>query len=145
MGLFKSNSASLEDWGKLLLRVTLGGLMLFHGVSKLTGGLGGIRGMLAGKGLPEALAYGVYVGEVLAPLLLIAGLFTRVSAVVFAFNMLVAVLLAHAGDFASLDEHGGWALELQALYFFPAIAVALLGPGRYSVDGRRQKTGWFGR
>lgn len=133
-----------EDLGKLLLRLTLGGLMLFHGVAKITGGIAGISGMLAAKGLPEAMAYGVYVGEIVAPLFIVIGLFTRISAVVFAFNMVVATLLAHSGDLLSIGEHGGWAVELQALYLFPAIAVALIGPGKYSLDWRRAKRGLWG-
>ncbi len=123
-----------DDLGKLLLRLTLGGLMLFHGVAKLQGGLDGIQQMLAGQGLRAAMAYGAYVGELLAPLLIIVGLFTRLSALVLAFNMVVATLLVHRGDLASLTEHGGWAVELQALYLFPAIALALMGPGRLSID-----------
>lgn len=126
-----------DDLGKLLLRLTLGGLMLLHGVAKLQGGVGGIQQMLAGQGLPEAMAYGVYVGELLAPLLIVVGLFTRFSALVLAFNMVVATLLVHRGDLASLSEHGGWAVELQALYLFPALALALMGPGRPSIDERR--------
>lgn len=133
-----------EDLGKLILRLTLGGLMLFHGISKIVGGVGGITGMLEGQGLPGVLAYGVYVGEVVAPVLIIIGLFTRISAGVLAFNMLVAVLLAHLGDILTINSHGGWGVELQAFYFFPAIALVLLGPGMYSIDYRRAKRGILG-
>ena len=48
--------------GLLLLRLSTGGLMLFHGVAKLQGGLGFLQGMLAAKGLPAFLAYGALVG-----------------------------------------------------------------------------------
>ncbi len=133
-----------NDLGKLILRLTLGGLMLFHGVAKITGGIAGISGMLAANGLPQAMAYGVYVGEIVAPLLIVVGLFTRLSAGVFAFNMLVATLLAHRGDLLGVTEHGGWAVELQALYLFPAIALVLLGPGRFSIDAKRGKSGASG-
>lgn len=128
-----------EDLGRLVLRLTVGGLMLPHGIAKATGGLGGISSMLAAKGLPEALAYGVYVGELVAPVLIIAGWYTRPAAVVLAFNMVVAVLLAHQGDLMQLNEHGGWALELQAFYLFGALAVALLGAGKYAVSGGNGK------
>ncbi|TWT48473.1 DoxX family protein [Botrimarina hoheduenensis] len=122
------------DAGKLLLRLTVGGLMLFHGADKLHHGAGGIEGLLASQGLPAAMAYGVYVGEVIAPALLVVGFLTRSAGAIMAFNMLVAVLLAHRGDLLSVTEHGGWALELQALYLFGAAAIALLGPGRWSID-----------
>ncbi len=123
-----------EAFGKLILRLTVGGLMLFHGIAKIQGGLAGIEGMLTAKGLPTFISYGVYVGEILVPLLLLAGLFTRLSALVLMGNMAIAVYLAHSGDFLSLTGHGGWALELQAFYFFGALAILLLGPGCFSFD-----------
>jgi putative oxidoreductase len=125
-----------EDAGKLVLRVALGVLILLHGIAKLVGGPGGIMGMLAKAGLPPALGYGVYVGEVIAPLLLIAGLYTRAAALIVVINMLFAVGLAHMGQLAQLNSQGGWQLELQGMYFFGALAVALLGAGRYSLGGR---------
>lgn len=132
-----------DDLGKLILRVTVGGLMLFHGVAKLQSGIGGISGMLAAKGLPTFLAYGVYVGEIVAPLLLIVGLFTRPAAAVFVFNMIVAVALAHPGDLFKVGEHGGWALELQGFYILTALVVALIGPGAWSIDAKRQQKPWW--
>lgn len=125
--------------GLLILRATTGVLMLFHGVAKLMHGVSGISGLLQSKGLPGFLAYGVYVGEVVAPLLLIVGLYTRPAAWVVALNMVVAVLLVHPGDLLRLGENGEWALELHAFYFFCAVAIALLGPGRLSWSKGRGK------
>lgn len=122
-----------DDFGKLILRLCVGGLMLFHGVHKLIHGFGFIISKLKAAGLPELLVAGVPIGEVVAPLLIILGLYTRPAALVQAFLMGMAVWLVHMGQIASLDSHGGYALELQAFYFFGAIAVALLGAGRYSV------------
>ena len=126
---------STDDQGKLLLRAALAILLLFHGFSKLAGGIGPITGMVEQAGLPGVVAYGVYVGEVIAPLLILAGLFTRAAALVVAVNMIVAVLLAHTSQFFTLNGTGGWALELQGMYFAGALAVALLGAGRYSIGG----------
>ncbi len=53
---------SHDDAGKLLLRLAVGGLMLFHGIHKLIDGVDGISGMLAAQGLPGFIAYGVLVG-----------------------------------------------------------------------------------
>jgi putative oxidoreductase len=125
----------MDDGGKLVLRVLLAVLILFHGVSKLIGGVGFISGMLAKAGLPAALGYLVYVGEVIAPLLLLFGVFTRAAALVVVVNMIVALLLVHTRQFFTLNDTGGWALELQAMYLGAAVAVALLGAGRYSVGG----------
>lgn len=125
-----------DDTGKLLLRLTLGLLILLHGVSKITGGVSGIVGMVAKSGLPGELGYLVYVGEVIAPLLLVIGLWTRIAALLVVADMLVAVALVHTKDLLVLSSSGGWALELQGMFFFTALAIALLGPGRYAVSSR---------
>lgn len=122
----------LDDLGKLLLRVTLGALMLLHGIAKMQNGIDGIIDAVANTGLPPILAYGVFIGEVLAPLLLIAGVWTRTASLVIVVNMIVAIALMHGADVAKLSRSGGWAIELQALYLALALAVALLGPGRYA-------------
>jgi putative oxidoreductase len=77
------------------------------------------------------------IGEVLAPLLLIVGAWTRLAALAVVVNMVVAVLLAHTGQLFTIAKSGGYGLELQAMYLFAAISVALLGAGRYSVSGAR--------
>ncbi len=125
----------IDDAGKLVLRLSLGLPMLLHGFSKFNPeSLAIVKGMLSQNGLPEALAYGVFIGEIVAPLLMIVGYFTRPAAAVFALNMAVAVGLAHAGEIFSLNAYGGWAIELQGLYCFGAIALVLLGAGRYSIS-----------
>ena len=127
-----------EDLGKLLLRVTVGGLMLFHGISKVMHGVGPIEGMLEAKGLPAAMAYGAYVGEIVAPLLLIVGFQTRIAALVLAFNMVTAIALAHPADLGKLNAFGGWAVELQMFYLLGGLCIALIGAGRMALDARRQ-------
>ena len=124
-----------DDAGKLVLRVVLAILILFHGVSKVIGGVGFITGMVAKAGLPAAFGYLVYIGEVVAPILILIGLFTRVAALIVVVNMIVALLLVHTKQFFSLSETGGWALELQGMYLGSAVALALLGAGRYSIGG----------
>jgi putative oxidoreductase len=127
--------SSTDDTGKLVLRAALAIMLLFHGYAKVTGGIGFIAGMLDKLGAPAAVGYLVYVGEVIAPLMILAGIFTRPAALVVAINMIVAVVLVHTGEFFTIGKTGGWALELQGMYFFAAVAVALLGAGRYSLGG----------
>lgn len=110
--------------GALLLRWTLALLMLFHGWAKVTGGVGGIEGMLVAKGLPGWLAYGAYVGELLAPLMLLAGFWVVPAALVIAVNMGFALYLAHMGHFLQITNTGGWRLELQAFFLVSALVVA---------------------
>lgn len=128
-----------EDLGKLLLRTTLAILILFHGVAKILGGIAPITGMIAKLGLPPALGYLVFAGEVLAPALLLVGIATRPAALVIAINMTVAVLLVHTSQFFTLTKMGGWTLELQGMYFIAAVSVALLGAGRFSAGGAEGK------
>lgn len=127
--------AAGDDLGKLVLRLALGTLILLHGIAKVSGGVSGIAGMVGKAGMPEFFAYGVYIGEIVAPVLMIAGLWTRPAALVIVINMIVAVWLAHMSDLFTLTKSGGWALELQGMFLFGALAVALLGAGRYSVGG----------
>ncbi|TNJ36803.1 DoxX family protein [Chlorobaculum thiosulfatiphilum] len=122
-----------NDLGKLLIRLCVGGLMLFHGVHKLIHGYGFIAGKLNAAHLPAWLVAGVPMGEVVAPLLIVLGLYTRPAALVEAVLMGMAVWLVHMGQLASLTDQGGYALELQAFYFFGSIAIFFLGAGRYSV------------
>jgi len=121
--------------GKLVLRLTLGCLLLLHGVAKIHRGVDGIVERVANTGVPSWLGYLVYVGEVLAPVLLVAGLWTRAAALLVVINMAVAVLLAHTAQLGDVTRSGGWALELQGFYFFTAVAIMLLGAGKFSVGG----------
>jgi len=92
--------------------------------------------MVQGAGLPTIVAYGVYIGELLAPVLVILGLYARIGALIIAFNMVVAVLLAHTGQLFEISKSGGWALELQGMFLFTAVAIALLGPGKFGINRR---------
>lgn len=123
-----------DDIGKLVLRLTLGILMLLHGIAKLRYGVGGIEGMVTNHGLPGFLAYGVFVGEVIAPLLVIFGFYARIGGVIMAVNMVAAIALAHGSQLLDLDKSGGWALELQGFFLFTSIVVALIGPGKFGIN-----------
>ncbi len=123
-----------DDIGKLVLRLTLGILMLLHGIAKLRYGVGGIENMVVSQGLPAFFAYGVFVGEVIAPLLVIAGFYARIGGLVMAFNMVVAIALAHSSQLFSLSKTGGWELELQGFFLLTGLVVALIGPGKFAIN-----------
>src|SRR5262245_37988077 len=99
----------LDDLGKLILRFAIAGILLIHGATKVQNGIGFVEQMVNQAGLPAIVAYGVYVGEVLAPLLVIAGMLTRPAALVMAFDVGMAVLLARRGDFGEVSPGGAWA------------------------------------
>ena len=126
-----------DDLGKLILRWTVGGVLLFHGVHKLQHGVAWMEPLLAGVGLPAFVSYGAYVGEVLAPLLLVVGWQVRLAALTVAANMGMAILLALRGRIFSLKESGGgWAIELEMLLLLGALAIFFLGSGRYGIAAR---------
>ncbi|HYH43936.1 MAG TPA: DoxX family protein [Burkholderiales bacterium] len=122
-----------DDFGKLIVRTTLGILILLHGVAKLKGGIGFLTPMVQGLGLPPWFAYGVYLGEVVAPLMVIVGLFTRTGAFIIFVNMIFAILLAHRPELLTLGKQGGWALELQGMFMFVALGLVFMNPGRYAL------------
>ena len=119
------------DLAKLVLRFGLGGMMILHGIGKLNG-VDFIVGKLASAALPSVLAYGVYVGEIIAPLMLVLGYFTRIGGWLIVVNMIFAIYLVHVDEILALTERGVWAIELQALFLIAALAVALLGSGRFA-------------
>jgi putative oxidoreductase len=125
-----------DDFGKLILRLTLGILVLLHGIAKLKGGIGFLTPMVTGLGLPPWMAYGVYVGEVLAPVMIILGLFTRTGAFIIFVNMIFAVVLVHRPELFTMGKQGGYALELQAMFAFTALALVFMSPGRYAITRR---------
>ena len=129
--------ASSDDAGKLVLRLTLGVLLLFHGYAKLTGNFGFVEGVVAKAGLPHFVAYLVFLGEVVGPVLVILGLWSRIGGLFIMINMLFAIFLVHAAELLALGKGGGYALELPAFYLLVGLSVALLGAGRYSVGGSR--------
>ena len=125
-----------DSIGKLILRLTLGLLISFHGVSKLmhpAGAIGYVSGQLASAGFPTFLAYGVFVGEVLAPIMIVLGVYSRIGGLLVVINMIFAVLLVHTSQIFSLAKTGGWTLELQAFYLFTGLALIFLGSGRIAV------------
>lgn len=127
---------TLRSVGLLVLRVSLGGLMMVHGIGKVQG-----FSQMA-ESFPDPLGMGHRVSlisaigtEVGCSLLLIAGLATRFGAAALAFTMAVALLLVHRND--------PWdAKELAAVYLCGYVTLILTGAGRFSLDyliGKKRK------
>lgn len=125
------------DLGLLILRLGLGVMMIPHGVAKISNGLGGIEAVLAAQNLPSWIAYGVYVGEIIAPLFMIVGYYTRLASLVFVVNMIVAVALVHPNDIFVLTNTGGWAIEMQGLYILGALTLVFTGAGKYAISSNK--------
>ncbi len=124
------------DIGKLILRLTVAILMLSHGYAKITHGVGFIENVLINKNLPQFLAYAVFIGEVLAPLFLIFGYMTRLSAFTIICTMSMAIYLVHPNDIFTLSKFGAPILETIYFYIFSCIAILFLGPGKIAVNSK---------
>jgi putative oxidoreductase len=126
-----------ENAGLLALRVGVGGMLAAHGVQKLFGWLGGhglrdtgaaFEQMEFTPGLQSAVAAGV--GEAGGGLLIVLGLATPAAGAAAVGTMIpAATTLAPRGFFAS---SGGY--EYPALLGVSAAALALIGPGDWSLD-----------
>lgn len=126
----------MNDIAKLILRLSVGVLILFHGVDKIINGIGGVKHLTVSSGLPEFLAYGVYIGEVVVPIFILLGLYARVASLILAFNMLLAIFLAYGSKLFELGKHGAPVMELPLLYFILSILIFMLGSGKYAVNGK---------
>jgi putative oxidoreductase len=124
------------DIARLILRLSVGIMMLFHGVHKIMHGIDAVKSMTVKAGLPEVIAYGVFFGEVLFPILIVLGLYARVASLFLAFNMLMAIYLAYGSSFLSVSAHGGPNAELAMFYLFISIAIFFLGSGKYGVNNK---------
>ncbi len=144
--LFQTN----EDWGSLILRVTLGAVMLPHGAQKLLGWFGGY-GFSGTMGafteqmhLPWIIAFLVIIGESFGALGLIVGLLTRVAAFGIACIMVGAIGLVHwpYGFFMNwFGKQAGEGFEFHILMLGMSLALMISGAGKASIDGLIAKRG----
>lgn len=125
-----------NDILKLVLRLSVGIMMLFHGVDKIINGIGGVKHLVVNAGLPEFLAYGVYVGEIVMPIFIILGAYVRVASSVLALNMVAAIFLAYGGAILSLGKQGAPVFELPFLYLIISVAIYILGSGKYALNAK---------
>jgi putative oxidoreductase len=126
-------SANATDWASLILRITLGCLMLHHGIPKLNKMLSGDMGFAdpIGIGEPASLVLTVFA-EFLCSILIVIGLGTRFALIPLIITMLVAVFIVHAPDSMDKKEHG-------LMFLLPYCALFLLGAGKFSIDAYLKK------
>ena len=117
------------DAAMLLMRVWLGVAMMTHGWPKVSGNMvrftAGVNEM--GFPAPEVFAWVAALTEFVGGLLIALGLGTRINAVLIALTMFVAAFIRHAPDPFGRKE-------LPITYIVMAIAILILGPGRYALD-----------
>ncbi|MBJ8343424.1 DoxX family protein [Antrihabitans sp. YC2-6] len=136
------------DLGLLILRLTVGGIFLFHALQKLTGwwngpGLDGVEKGLSSGGWdqPKLMSILLTVGELGGSILLILGLATPLAAGAVLAIIIDAWLVKQAGT-PGLQFSGDQGVELETLLLGASAGLILTGPGRIALDGRR---GWATR
>ncbi|TJY35982.1 DoxX family protein [Pontimicrobium aquaticum] len=124
--------------GLFILRVSIALTMLVYGITKLIFGIDFITGLLNQYGLPSFIAYGVFIGEILAPILIIIGYRTKLVGLVFAINCFVAILMVQLPNLFKLNESGGWAIGLIFIYMMFGIALFFTGAGKYALSTKNK-------
>ena len=125
-----------SDIAKLILRVSVGIMMLFHGFDKVINGIDGVKQLTVSAGFLEFLAYSVFIGEIVVPVFILLGAYARAASLVLAFNMAVAIFLAYGNSLFSLGKHGAPVFELPFLYFVMSIVIFMLGSGKYAINNK---------
>jgi putative oxidoreductase len=134
--------AQTRELSYLVTRLTIGGMLLVHGINKLMYSTitGFAANSLARRGLEPAvpLAYLVWFMETVGAVCIMLGLFTRFFAAAIALQFVVITFVAHwPAGFGWSRPGGGW--EYPLLWGLMFFAIALRGGGPYSLD---RKIGW---
>jgi putative oxidoreductase len=126
------------DAGLLAARLVLGGLMAAHGSQKLFGWFGGygLDGTAAffeqiGFRPGRRFALAAALSEITGGLLVAAGLFGPIGPALMIAVMIVAIVAVHWGHGLFAMTNG---VEIPLLYSAGAAALALTGPGAFSLD-----------
>jgi putative oxidoreductase len=128
------HSALTQTIGVTLLRVVVGIIFVLHGAQKtFEQTFPGVQGFFESLGIPLAAvaAPAVSLLELVGGILLIVGAFTRIVAALLTVNMIVAIATVHVAAGFFVDA-GGY--EFVLLLGAAAVAIALIGAGRFSVD-----------
>jgi len=123
---------TINNLGLFLFRVSVSVIMILgHGLGKLLNPDPFIANIVKmGLPMPNIVAYLAISAEALFPLLIIFGLFARISALIAGINMLIAVFVIHLAIFG--DPF--FKLELAVLYMISFLFIALVGPGNWTVQ-----------
>lgn len=130
-----------EDLGKLFLRIAVGFFVVVHSYFKLRHGVDWIREPLGEIGLPGLLAYGAYLGGIVAPLMVLLGYRTRIAACLITATMVAAIVIlmkTHVVQFRDLVGGGG--IELETFLLLGALALCFVGGGKIGVS--RGSSAW---
>ena len=124
------------NYGATLTRLTLGSVLLSHGLLKVfVFTIPGTVGFFERLGLPAIAAYLTIFGEIAGGTALILGLYSRLAAIL-SIPLLLGATWAHSGNgWVFSNEGGGW--EYPAFWAITLVVQALLGDGAYALKRSR--------
>jgi putative oxidoreductase len=127
--------ARISPLAPLVLRLTVGGIMLYHGINKLRGGMEGVEAMFAMMEVPAPSLSAPLVTalEVIGGVALLAGLGTRLAAASLAAVLIGALFFVKA-DLGIISSGPMPGAELDIALLGGLVALVLFGPGNVSAD-----------
>lgn len=121
-------SANAVNWASLILRLTLGSLMLTHGTPKLMKLISGDIQFPNPVGLGDSASLTLTVfAEFLCSIFIILGLGTRLALIPLIMTMVIVIGIIHSNDPFSEKEHA-------LMFLMPYVTLFLMGSGKYSLD-----------
>ena len=122
------------DLGLLFLRLGLGICLFMHGFGKILHGVGGVKNILVDAGLPSFLAYFAYLSEVLAPIMIAVGFYSRLGALlVFGSSLVILYSFYGFSNLLELTNVNGFKAELIYLYIAMSLCIISTGSGKYAI------------
>jgi putative oxidoreductase len=137
--------SNVNDLALLLLRLAVGAVMWAHGAQKLLGLFGGhgpqgFVHVVVGLGMPPALGWLAIAIEFFGGIAIALGVLSRLAALGFAGEMAVAIAKVHWQNGFFMNGTGaggrGQGFEYPLVLGVVALALFLVGPGRYALFGR---------
>lgn len=119
-----------QNTGLLLIRLGLGVIFLTHGISKLTS-IDGVIGFFGSLGIPAVFAWVVALVETIGGIAMIVGIFTKISGILLAITMLVAIVKV------KFPQGGFGASEFELMLLLASLGVSLTGPGKYALGNHK--------
>lgn len=139
----QSINRPLFNLATLFLRLALAVVMFPHGAQKMLGwfggnGISGTLGFFGSLGIPEPLGMAIIIIEFFAPILLVLGFFTRISALAILCIQAAAAFTIHLPNGFFMNWSGtqkGEGIEFFILSIACSLALVLVGAGAWAIDG----------